>query len=278
LKFRIFGADPSGRRQAMDEGVAFIFSSVGGATNRAVQPYLNQKGVPQLFVASPRDDWADPANHPWTIGWQPSYRIEARVYARYLLAHKVKAKICVLYQNDDFGKDYLDGLQDGLGAKNAKMVINPQFDEAGNISDSMAVIRVGGKFGYIDRSGKMVINPQFDSAGDFHNGRAVAKLGNKFGYIDKSGKVKIPPQFDSAGDFSDGLALVSMGGRPMTKNTLRMVAIAKHRNRPRARSAFRDASIAGTTMETTIIACCEKRMNEVSGLNAHNTLVPANAR
>jgi branched-chain amino acid transport system substrate-binding protein len=110
------------RKLIEEEGVAFMFSSVGGATNKAVQSYLNQRGIPQLFVANGKDSWADPAHYPWTIGWQPSYRIEARVYAKYLLAHKPDAKICVLFQNDSFGEDYLDGLKDGLGAHHAKMV------------------------------------------------------------------------------------------------------------------------------------------------------------
>jgi branched-chain amino acid transport system substrate-binding protein len=110
------------RRLVEEDGVAVMFGSVGSATNIAVRKYLHERGVPQLFVASARDDWADPQNYPWTIGWQPSYRIEARIYGRYLLAHKPNAKICVLYQNDDFGRDHLTGLKDALGAKHDRMV------------------------------------------------------------------------------------------------------------------------------------------------------------
>src|SRR5262249_51804060 len=91
--------------------------------NTAIQDYLNQKGVPQLFVATGADKWADPKNHKWTMGWQPSYRTEAQIYARYLMKEKPDAKLCVLYQNDDFGKDYLVGLKEALGDKYDKTVI-----------------------------------------------------------------------------------------------------------------------------------------------------------
>ena len=79
--------------------------------------------MPQLFVATGADKWNDPKNHPWTMGWQPSYRIEARIYGRYILKNLPNAKIAVLYQNDDFGKDYLTGLREGLGDKADKMIV-----------------------------------------------------------------------------------------------------------------------------------------------------------
>ena len=107
-----------------DDGVAFIFGSLGWAPNKAIQRYLNQRGVPQLFVADGKDDWADPTQFPWTMGLQPSSRLETRLYGRYLLAHKPGAKICVLYQNDTFGRDHLDGLKEGLTpSKYAQMVV-----------------------------------------------------------------------------------------------------------------------------------------------------------
>jgi branched-chain amino acid transport system substrate-binding protein len=111
------------RKLVEDEGVAFIFNSVGTATNTAVQKYLNDKKVPQLFIATGADKWADPARFPWTMGFQPSYRHEAKIYARYLLKEKPAAKLCVLYQNDDFGKDYLHGLKEGFGAQYDKFVV-----------------------------------------------------------------------------------------------------------------------------------------------------------
>jgi branched-chain amino acid transport system substrate-binding protein len=106
-----------------NEGVAFVFNSVGTANNTAVQKYLNDKKVPQLFVATGADRWGDPEHYPWTIGWQPSYRIESQIYAKYLLKEKPAAKMCVLYQNDDFGKDYVKGLEEGFGDQVGKIVI-----------------------------------------------------------------------------------------------------------------------------------------------------------
>jgi branched-chain amino acid transport system substrate-binding protein len=111
------------RKLVEDEGVAIVFGSVGTAPNTAVQPYLNEKKVPQLFVATGADKWADPSKNPWTMGWQPSYRTEAKIYARYLLKEKPDAKLCVLFQNDDLGKDYLAGLHDGFGDQHDKIVV-----------------------------------------------------------------------------------------------------------------------------------------------------------
>jgi branched-chain amino acid transport system substrate-binding protein len=111
------------RKLVDDEGVALIFNSVGTPTNAAVQRYLNDKKVPQLFIATGADKWADPQHYPWTMGFQPSYRHEAKIYARYLMKEKPGAKLCVLYQNDDFGKDYLKGLKEGLGATYDNVVV-----------------------------------------------------------------------------------------------------------------------------------------------------------
>jgi branched-chain amino acid transport system substrate-binding protein len=111
------------RKLVENEGVAFIFNNVGTATNTAIQKYLNDKKIPQLFVATGADKWADPTHNPWTIGWQPSYQTEAKIYARYVVAEKPAAKLCVLFQNDDFGKDYLAGLHEGLGDQYDKIVI-----------------------------------------------------------------------------------------------------------------------------------------------------------
>jgi branched-chain amino acid transport system substrate-binding protein len=111
------------RKLVEQDGVAFIFNSLGTPSNTAIQKYLNEKKVPQLFVATGADKWADPEKFPWTMGWQPSYRTEAHIYARYLEKEKPEAKLCVLYQNDDFGKDYLTGLKEGLGDKHDKVVI-----------------------------------------------------------------------------------------------------------------------------------------------------------
>src|SRR6266851_1902648 len=114
------------RRLVEQDRVLFIFQSLGTPSNSAIWKYMNDKQVPQLFVASGATKWGDPTGHPWTMGWQPPYQAEAHIYAQYLLKNKPAAKIAVLYQNDDFGKDYLKGLKDGLGSAAAKMVIAEQ--------------------------------------------------------------------------------------------------------------------------------------------------------
>ena len=111
------------RKLVEQDEVLFIESPLGTPTNSAIWAYMNQKKVPQLFVATGATKWDDPKGHPWTIGWQPNYQSEGRIYATYILKNKPDAKIAVLYQNDDFGKDYLKGLKDGLGEK-AKLIIN----------------------------------------------------------------------------------------------------------------------------------------------------------
>ncbi len=103
------------KRLVETDRVAFMFNSIGTPTNLAVQPYLNEQGIPQLFIASGADRWADPKGHPWTMGWQPSYRIEAQIYASYIQKERPDAKIAILYQDDDFGRDYLAGVKDVLG-------------------------------------------------------------------------------------------------------------------------------------------------------------------
>jgi ABC-type branched-subunit amino acid transport system substrate-binding protein len=111
------------RKLVESDEVLFIFNSLGTPPNSAIQKYMNAKKVPQLFVATGATKWNDPKDFPWTMGWQPSYQSEARIYAKYILREKPNAKIAVLYQNDDYGKDYLKGLKDGLGAKAASMIV-----------------------------------------------------------------------------------------------------------------------------------------------------------
>jgi len=111
------------RKLVESDEVLLTFASLGTGTNAAVQKYLNQKGVPQLFLGSGASRWGDPKHFPWTIGLQPSYRSEARIYARYILQNHPGKTIGVLFQNDDFGKDYLDGLKDVLGDRYSKLVV-----------------------------------------------------------------------------------------------------------------------------------------------------------
>ncbi|MBR0734128.1 ABC transporter substrate-binding protein [Bradyrhizobium japonicum] len=116
------------RKLVESDGVLLIFGSLGTSTNGAIRKYMNDKKVPQLFVASGASKWNDPKQYPWTMGWQPSYASEARIYAKYIMKEKPDAKIGVLYQNDDFGKDYLRGLKDGLGAKASMIALADSYD------------------------------------------------------------------------------------------------------------------------------------------------------
>jgi branched-chain amino acid transport system substrate-binding protein len=111
------------RKLVESDEVLLIFNSLGTPPNSAIQKYMNTMKVPQLFVATGATKWDDPKNFPWTMGWQPSYQSETQIYAKYILKNKPDAKIGVLYQNDDYGKDYLKGLKDGLGAKGAKLIV-----------------------------------------------------------------------------------------------------------------------------------------------------------
>jgi branched-chain amino acid transport system substrate-binding protein len=132
------------RKLVENEGVSFIFNSLGTPSNTAIQPYLNEKKVPQLFVATGADKWADPAKFPWTMGWQPSYRLEAQIYGKYLVKEKPNAKLCVLYQNDDFGKDYLTGLKQGLGDQYDKIVIKTASYESSDPTIDSQVVSLQG--------------------------------------------------------------------------------------------------------------------------------------
>jgi branched-chain amino acid transport system substrate-binding protein len=111
------------RKLVESDEVLFVFNSLGTPPNSAIHKYMNSKKVPQLFVATGATKWNDPKDFPWTMGWQPNYQSETQIYAKYLLKNKPDAKIAVLYQNDDYGKDYLKGLKDGLGPKAASMII-----------------------------------------------------------------------------------------------------------------------------------------------------------
>jgi branched-chain amino acid transport system substrate-binding protein len=111
------------RKLVESDEVLFVFNSLGTPPNSAIHKYMNSKKVPQLFVATGATKWNDPKDFPWTMGWQPNYQSETQIYAKYILKEKPGIKIAVLYQNDDYGKDYLKGLKDGLGDKAASMII-----------------------------------------------------------------------------------------------------------------------------------------------------------
>ena len=111
------------RKLIEQEEVLFLWQTLGTPSNSAIHKYVNQKKIPHIFLATGATKWGDPKNYPWTMGGQPAYQTEAHIYARYLLKTKPDAKIAVLYQNDDYGKDLLKGLKDGLGDKAAKMIV-----------------------------------------------------------------------------------------------------------------------------------------------------------
>ena len=127
------------RKLVEQDQVAFVFQTLGTPPNTAIQKYLNQQKVPQLFVATGATKWNDPKNFPWTMGYQPNYQTEGRVYAAYALSHVKDAKIGILYQNDDYGKDYLKGFEDGLGDAKKQIVMKQTYEVTDPTIDSQIV-------------------------------------------------------------------------------------------------------------------------------------------
>ncbi len=117
------------RKLVEDDQVLFVFDPLGTPSNTAIWKYMNDRKVPQLFVATGATKWGDPKGHPWTMGWQPNYQNEGKIYAHYILKNIPNAKVGVLYQNDDYGKDYLKGFKDGLGEAAKKVIIMEQTYE-----------------------------------------------------------------------------------------------------------------------------------------------------
>jgi branched-chain amino acid transport system substrate-binding protein len=127
------------RKLVESDEVLFMFNPLGTPGNTAIQKYLNGKKVPQLFVATGATKWNDPKGFPWTMGWQPNYQTEGQIYAKYILKEKPNAKIAVLFQNDDYGKDYLKGLKDGLGAKTSMIIAEESYETSEPTVDSHIV-------------------------------------------------------------------------------------------------------------------------------------------
>ena len=127
------------RKLVEQDNVLAVASPLGTPTNSAIWHYMNQKKVPQLFVATGATKWDDPKNYPWTIGWQPNYQSEGRIYASYILKEKPNGKIGVLYQNDDFGKDYVKGVTDGLGSKASMIAVKASYETTDPTVDSQIV-------------------------------------------------------------------------------------------------------------------------------------------
>src|ERR1700686_3277580 len=129
------------RKLVESDEVLLIFQSLGTPTNNGIRQYMNEKKVPQLFVATGATKFGDPKNFPWTMGWQPTYQTEGRIYAKYILQNLPQGKIGILYQNDDSGRDYIKGVKDGLGAEAAKRMIVAElpYDPSETTVDSQIV-------------------------------------------------------------------------------------------------------------------------------------------
>ena len=132
------------RKLVESDEVLLIFNPLGTPGNTAIQKYMNAKKVPQLFVSTGAAKWNDPKNFPWTMGWQPSYQVEARIYAKYILQKYPGKTIGVLYQNDDFGKDYLIGLHDGLGDQAKKLIIVESSYETSSPTVDSQIVQIKG--------------------------------------------------------------------------------------------------------------------------------------
>ncbi len=127
------------RRLVEQDQVLFLMEPLGTSTNTAIHKYMNGKKVPQLFVSSGATKWNDPKHFPWTMGWQPNYAAEGRIYAKHLIQNKPDAKIAILYQNDDYGKDYLHGFKEGLGAAIKQIVSEQTYEVTDPTIDSQIV-------------------------------------------------------------------------------------------------------------------------------------------
>jgi ABC-type branched-subunit amino acid transport system substrate-binding protein len=127
------------RKLVEQDQVLFMFQTLGTPSNTAIHKYMNMKKVPQMMVATGATKWNDPKGNPWTMGWQPNYQGEAQIYAQHILKTKPNAKIGVLYQNDDYGKDYLKGFHDGLGAKKSMIVKEVSYEVSDPTVDSQIV-------------------------------------------------------------------------------------------------------------------------------------------
>ena len=132
------------RKLVESDEVLLIFNPLGTPGNTAIQKYMNAKKVPQLFVSSGAAKWNDPKNFPWTMGWQPNYQTEARIYAGYILKNYPGKTIGVLYQNDDFGKDYLIGLHEGLGDQASKLIVVETSYETSTPTVDSQVVQIKG--------------------------------------------------------------------------------------------------------------------------------------
>jgi ABC-type branched-subunit amino acid transport system substrate-binding protein len=186
------------RKLVESDEVLLIFGPLGTASNSAIQKYMNEKKVPQLFVQTGATKWNDPKQFPWTMGWQPNYQSEGQIYAKYILKERPAGKIAILYQNDDYGKDYVKGIRDGLGAKAASMIVGERsYETTTPTIDSYVVeLKSGGADIFIS-----ITTPKFAA----QSIKKVAELGWKPLFILNSvgtstGTVMRPAGFENSQD------------------------------------------------------------------------------
>ncbi|MBR1222139.1 ABC transporter substrate-binding protein [Bradyrhizobium sp. U87765 SZCCT0131] len=185
------------RKLVESDEVLFVFGPLGTASNSAIQKYMNAKKVPQLFVATGATKFGDPKDFPWTMGWQPPYQSEGRIYAKYLLSTKPDAKIAIMYQNDDFGKDLLKGIKDGLGAKTSLIIAEESYEVSEPTIDSHIVkLKASGADTFIS-----ITTPKFAAQAI----KKVAEIGWKPVYVQSNvgasvGSVLKPAGFENAQD------------------------------------------------------------------------------
>ena len=181
------------RKLIEDEQVAILFQTIGTAPNAAIRKYINQKKVPDIWLGSGASMFvADPKDYPWSIPFQPSYRLEGQMYAKYILTHKPDAKIGILYQNDDLGRDYVNGLKDGLGDKFDKMVVKSLSYEVSDptIDSQILQLQAAGADVFYDAN-----TPKFAAMSI----RKVADIGWKPLHIIDSNGAGVKPALESAG-------------------------------------------------------------------------------
>ena len=186
------------RKLVESDEVLLVFNPLGTPPNTAIQKYLNSKKVPQLFVATGATKWNDPKNFPWTMGWQPNYQSETQIYAKYILKEKPNAKIGILYQNDDYGKDYLKGFKDGLGAKAASMIVMEESYEvsAPTIDSHIVKLKASGAAVFIN-----ITTPKFAAQAIKKNGEIGWKPLHFLNNVSASvGTVMKPAGFENGQD------------------------------------------------------------------------------
>jgi len=187
------------RRLVESDEVLLVFNSLGTASNSAIQKYMNAKGVPQLFVASGATKWNDPRHFPWTIGFTPSYQHEARIYAQYLLQNHPQGRIGILYQNDDFGKDYVKGLKDGLQGRMPVLAEFPYEVQDTTVDSQILNLRAAGSDIFFD-----VATPKFTSQAI----RKVAEIGWRPVHVINSTSTSIGAVLKPAG-FDNSVGIIS---------------------------------------------------------------------